>query len=64
MIEKLFTKSEQRLIDFYLESTNGIMTINGDDIKIDTPDFTEIFHSVGGTMAFIEYNVKEMNKAI
>ena len=59
---RLFSKNEEKMIDYYLDMTAGILNldnINNDEIIIDNPDETLTFKSVGGLIGHVERTIKE-----
>ena len=58
----LLTKKQVEILNYYLEMVNGIFTVSDDDLKIETPDDTYIYHSVGALMADITSTIEEWEK--
>lgn len=61
----VFTEKEQKLIDYYLEMTDAIITINNPyNFIVETPERTQTFLTKSALMNEVEYTVNEIRKAV
>ena len=61
----VFTAKEQKLIDYYLEMTDAIITINDPyNFVLATPEMTLTYTDKFALMNEIEHNVNEIRKGV
>lgn len=63
--KRLFSKNEEKMINYYLDMTNGILKLDNimnDEIIVDNPEETLTFRSIGGIIGHVENTIKEWEK--
>lgn len=60
-----FIAKEQKLIDYYLEMTDAIITVNDPyNFVLETPEMTQTYTDKFALMNDVEYTVNEIRKAV